>query len=570
VQTGRGFFISTVKEPDMKMNGAQIIVKSLKDHGIDVVTGIPGGTNLPIYNEMFKSGITHILARHEQGAGFIAQGMARSTGKPAVVMATSGPGVMNLLTAIADANLDSVPIIAITGQVPLSLIGTDAFQEVNTYGLTFPIAKHSFLVKNAAELPRVMAEAFRVAVSGRPGPVVIDVPKDIQVQEVELSDAIYETAHKKTDPDMRSIIEAAKMINSARKPVIYAGGGIIASGAFSELEELARTGSIPVAVSLMGLSAFRHDSELYLGLLGMHGNVSTNLLVNDADLIICIGARFGDRTTGKLDGFASKSALIHIDIDPSEINKIKKSRIPISGDAKSILTHLLPHVERKERKEWLTTVSLVKAANDKSPAYFPNHPVSIIKKIAEAASPDAIITTDVGQHQMWVARTYPFATGRSFLTSGGLGTMGFGLPAAIGAAYANPDKEVICFTGDGSILMNIQELATLAELNLNLKIILMNNGQLGLVRQQQELFYDGNFYATKFRAETDYTGVAHHFGIRSVSIESGMLNFFRPEEYLKEKGPLIMNVHIDTEYNVYPMVPPGEENIKMLKEAACE
>lgn len=554
----------------MKMNGAQIIVKSLKDHGIEVVTGIPGGTNLPLYNEMFKSGITHILARHEQGAGFIAQGMARSTGKPAVVMATSGPGVMNLLTAIADANLDSVPIIAITGQVPLSLIGTDAFQEVNTYGLTFPIAKHSYLVKNAAELPQVMANAFRVAVSGRPGPVVIDVPKDIQVQEVELTDAAITGCTKKTDPDIRSIVEAAKMINRARKPVIYAGGGIIASGAFSELEELAQLGNIPVAVSLMGLSSFRHDSELYLGLMGMHGNLSTNLLVNDADLIICIGARFGDRTTGKLAGFASKSALIHIDIDPSEINKIRKSRIPISGDAKSILTHLLPHIEKKERREWMTTVKLVKASHDNDPVYLPNHPVSIIKKIASAASPDAIITTDVGQHQMWVARTYPFASGRTFLTSGGLGTMGFGLPAAIGAAYANPDKEVICFSGDGSILMNIQELATLADLNLNLKIILLNNGQLGLVRQQQELFYDGNFYATKFRTKTDFTGIARHFGIRSVNIEPGMLGSFRPEEYLKEKGPLLLNVHIDTEYNVYPMVPPGEENIKMLKEAACE
>ncbi len=554
----------------MKMNGAQIIIKSLLEQGIKAVTGIPGSANLPIYSEMSRSGITHILARHEQGAGFIAQGMARSTGKPAVVMATSGPGVMNLLTAIADANLDSVPIIAITGQVALPLIGTDAFQEVNTYGLTFPIAKHSYLVKNTAELPRVMAEAFRVAVSGRPGPVVIDVPKDIQIQEIEFEAESNYTSPKMPEPDIRSIIDAAKMINRARKPVIYAGGGVIASGAFNELEELALTGNIPVAVSLMGLSAMRHDSDLYLGLLGMHGNLSTNLLVNDADLIICIGARFGDRTTGKLAGFAGKSSLIHIDIDPSEINKIRKSRIPISGDAKSILTHMLPHIERKERREWLTTVNMVKAGNDRSPAYLPNHPVSIIKKIAAAASPDAIITTDVGQHQMWVARNYPFARGRSFLTSGGLGTMGFGLPAAIGAAYANPDKEVICFTGDGSILMNIQELATLSDLNLNLKIVLMNNGQLGLVRQQQELFYDKNYFATKFSSYTDFTGIAHHFGIRSVSIEAGMHGSFRPEDYLNEKGPILLNMHIDTEYNVYPMVPPGEANITMLKEAACE
>lgn len=554
----------------MKMTGAQIIIKSLKDHGINVVTGIPGSANLPIYSELSRSGITHILARHEQGAGFFAQGVARSTGRPAVVMATSGPGVMNLLTAIADANLDSVPVIAITGQVALPLIGTDAFQEVNTYGLTFPIAKHSYLVKNTAELPRVMANAFHVAVSGRPGPVVIDVPKDIQNQEVEIDESEIIISHKTPDPDIRSIVEAAKMINRARKPVIYAGGGVITSDAFNELEELAKTGNIPVAVSLMGLSAMRHDSEFYLGLLGMHGNVSTNLLVNDADLIICIGARFGDRTTGKLAGFASKSSLIHIDIDPSEINKIRKSRIPISGDAKTILTHLIPHIDRKERKEWLTTVHLVKAAHDKSPGYLPNHPVSIIRKIAAAAAPGAIITTDVGQHQMWVARNYPFARGRKFLTSGGLGTMGFGLPVAIGAAYANPGKEVICFTGDGSILMNIQELATLADLNLNLKIILMNNGQLGLVRQQQELFYDKNYFATKFSSATDFTGIARSFGIRSVSIEPGMLPSFRPEEYMNETGPLLLNIHIDTEYNVFPMVPPGEANITMLKEAACE
>ncbi len=554
----------------MKMNGAQIIVKSLKDHGIDVVTGIPGGTNLPIYNELFKSGITHILARHEQGAGFMAQGMARSTGKPAVVMATSGPGVMNLLTAIADANLDSVPIIAITGQVSLPLIGTDAFQEVDTYGLTFPIAKHSFLVKNAADLPSIMNDAFRIASTGRPGPVVIDVPKDIQMQEIELFEPAKSRIHSSPPPDIRSIKEAASMINRARRPVIYAGGGVISSGAFDELAELSRISSIPVAVSLMGLSSFDHINDLYLGLLGMHGNVSTNILVNEADLIICVGARFGDRTTGKLAGFASSSALIHIDIDPSEINKIRKSRVPISGDAKSTLELLLPLVEQNDRNEWRETVRSMKAEHEKSPAYMPNHPVSIIRKIASAASDDAIITTDVGQHQMFVARTYPFSRGRSFLTSGGLGTMGFGLPAAIGAAYANPGREVICFTGDGSILMNIQELATLAELDLNIKIVLLNNGQLGLVRQQQELFYGGNYFASKFSSSTDFTGIARHFGIKSVSIDPGMHSNFRPEEFLKEKGPLLLNIHIDTEYNVYPMVPPGEENIKMLREAACE
>ncbi|HOP62995.1 MAG TPA: biosynthetic-type acetolactate synthase large subunit [Spirochaetota bacterium] len=554
----------------MKMNGAQIIVKSLKDHGIDVVTGIPGGTNLPIYNELGKSGITHILARHEQGAGFIAQGMARSTGKPAVVMATSGPGVMNLLTAIADANLDSVPVIAITGQVPLSLIGTDAFQEVDTYGLTFPIAKHSYLARSASELPGIMAEAFRVASSGRPGPVVIDVPKDVQVQEADIIETDISLSSSRHAPDMRSIIEAAKMINRSKRPVIYAGGGIVSSGAFNELAELSEKNSIPVAVSLMGLSSFDHSSDLYLGLLGMHGNVSTNHLVNRADLIICTGARFGDRTTGKLAGFATDSALIHIDIDPSEINKIRKSRIPISGDAKEILAILNSHVDRNSREDWIKTINSERAEHEKEPEYMPNHPVSIIKKIASAASPDAIITTDVGQHQMWVARTYPFGKGRSFLTSGGLGTMGFGLPAAIGAAYANPDKEIICFTGDGSILMNIQELATLAELNLNVKVVLLNNGQLGLVRQQQELFYGGNFFATRFSASPDFTGIASNFGIRSVNVDPGMHSTFIPEEYLSGRGPVLLNVHIDTEYNVYPMVPPGEDNINMLKDAVCE
>jgi acetolactate synthase-1/2/3 large subunit len=550
----------------MKMSGAEIIIKSLEKHGIETVTGIPGGAALPLYNALYASPIKHVLARHEQGAGFIAQGMARSTGKAAVCIATSGPGATNLITAIADAKLDSIPVIAITAQVALPLIGTDAFQEVDMYGLTLSITKHSFLVKNTEDLPEIMREAFRIAQSGRPGPVVIDIPKDIQARIIEI-DELPEPAEisNRSEPPMRICRAIAEKINAAKRPVIYAGGGIIASGAFSELKELSEKNSIPAAVTLMGLGSYPHDSGLYLGMVGMHGNHSTNIIFDDSDLIICIGSRFGDRTTGTAAHFGKKADIIHIDIDPSEINKIKKTSISLASDAKSALEAILPMIEENNREEWINTCIEKRSRYDKKHHGIPAHPESVIKAVSAAAADDAIITTDVGQHQMWVARNYPFSTGRSFLTSGGLGTMGFGLPAAIGAAIANPERQVICFSGDGSILMNIQELATLADLQLNVKIILFNNGQLGLVRQQQELFYNKNYIASSFNTAPDFPQIAKYFNITGCGIDPFNEDSLTIEDCMKIHGPALINVPVIEEYNVYPMVPPGESNIVMIR-----
>ncbi|MCL1833517.1 MAG: biosynthetic-type acetolactate synthase large subunit, partial [Leptospirales bacterium] len=488
----------------MKVSGAEIIIKSLEMHGIKTVAGIPGGAALPLYNALKASSIKHILARHEQGAGFIAQGMARSTGDVAVCIATSGPGATNLITAIADAKLDSVPIIAITAQVALPLIGTDAFQEVDMYGLTLSITKHSFLVKSTEELPEIMNRAFSIAVSGRCGPVVIDVPKDIQNRVIEiekLPEPIKRPGHKPLPKNVCKDI--AERINRSKKPVIYAGGGVAASGAFSELKLLSDKNSIPAGVSLMGLASYPCNNELYLGLVGMHGNRSANIIFNESDLVICIGGRFSDRTTGIVSSFGGKADIIHIDIDPAEINKIKKTDLSLMSDAKNAIDNIINLVDENKRSDWRDFCSIKKAQLDNTCNKIPYHPESIIRAVNEAADDDAIITTDVGQHQMWVARNYRFSVGRNFLTSGGLGTMGFGLPAAIGAALANPKRQVICFSGDGSILMNIQELATLSDLQLNVKIIIFNNGQLGLVRQQQELFYDNNFSASKFESSPD-------------------------------------------------------------------
>ncbi|HPS86886.1 MAG TPA: biosynthetic-type acetolactate synthase large subunit [Spirochaetota bacterium] len=549
----------------MKMSGAEIVIKSLEKHGIETVTGIPGGAALPLYNALYASPIKHVLARHEQGAAFIAQGMARSTGKAAVCIATSGPGATNLITAIADAKLDSIPVIAITAQVALPLIGTDAFQEVDMYGLTLSITKHSFLAKSTEELPAIMRDAFRIAQSGRPGPVVIDIPKDIQARVIEI-DALPEPAEISncSEPPARICRTIAEKINSSKRPVIYAGGGIIASGAFSELKALSEKNSIPAAVTLMGLGSYPHNHGLYLGMVGMHGNHSTNIIFDESDLIICIGSRFGDRTTGVAAHFGKKADIIHIDIDPSEINKIKKTSISLASDAKSAINAILPMIEENSRDAWRETCRDKKIRYDKKHHGIPAHPESVIREVSAAAADDAIITTDVGQHQMWVARNYPFSPGRNFLTSGGLGTMGFGLPAAIGAALANPDRQVICFSGDGSILMNIQELATLADLKLNVKIILFNNGQLGLVRQQQELFYNKNYIASSFTTSPDFPQIAKSFNITGCGIDPFNPGSLTIEECMKIPGPVLINVPVTGEYNVYPMVPPGESNVVMI------
>ncbi len=553
----------------MNLTGAEIIVQLLERQGISILAGIPGGANLPLYNALHKSKIHHVLTRHEQAAGFIAQGMARSSGTTAVCFATSGPGATNLLTAIADAKLDSIPVVAITGQVASPLIGTDAFQEIDTYGMTIPITKHNFLVRSVEELFTVIPEAFRIAASGRPGPVLIDVPKDIQNQRYEFSE--WPEPGKAIDvkiDNSKEIDKAIEMLAASKKPVLYAGGGIIHSNASEELLAFAHKNSIPVTPTLMALGAISHDDPLYLGMLGMHGSQSTNTILNDADLVLAFGVRFDDRATGKVSGFCPNAKIIHADIDSSEFDKIKKVDLCIPGNIKDILSKLSEKSTHNERRDWINTVSGLKKQYP-FPKMQPKdllHPFNIIRTVDSIIAPDSIITTDVGQHQMWVAQYYPFKKPRTLLTSGGLGTMGFGLPTALGAAFANPSKRIVCFSGDGSILMNIQELATLADYNLDVTVVLFNNGHLGLVRQQQELFYTRNYIASKFITNPDFKTIAKGFGIRSFDLANetdirGVLS-----RALTEKGPSFVNVPIDPNLNVLPMVPPGGSNTEAIGE----
>lgn len=551
----------------MKYNGAEIVIKLLEDEGVDFISGIPGGFNLPLYDALYKSKkITHILARHEQGAGFIAQGISRTTGKVGVCFATSGPGATNLLTAIADAKLDSIPLVAITGQVPLSAIGTDAFQEVDAYGLTIPITKHNFLIRSIDDLFKIIPEAFKIALEGRPGPVLIDIPKNIQTEIMDIKDfpIINNSFIVKKSIDISKLRNIAEMINSSKKPIIYAGGGILSSNASDNLYKLAKKSNIPVTLSLMGLSSFKSSDELNLGMLGMHGAAYTNYLMNTSDLIIALGVRFDDRATGNIDEFCPNAKIIHVDIDPSEINKVKAASTSLVANVDDFLTDLLPLIDTATRDEWLSEVSNFKNKYP-LPSYESQlHPANIIPFIASKVSDDTIIATDVGEHQMWTAQRYPFNNPKTFMTSGGLGTMGFGLPAAIGAALVNPDKLIISFSGDGSILMNIQELATLNDFDLNVKIIILNNHHLGLVRQQQDLFYNKHFFASKFIKNPDFATIAKGFGINGYDLTNEAEPLKKLEELLTIPGPCLINIPIDETENILPMVAPGASNIKMI------
>ncbi len=550
----------------MKYNGAEIVIKLLENENVKFIAGIPGGFNLPLYDALYKSSIHHILTRHEQGAAFIAQGISRTTDEVGVCFATSGPGATNLLTAIADAKLDSIPLVAITGQVPLSAIGTDAFQEVDAYGLTIPITKHNFLVRNINDLFKIIPEAFRIAKEGRPGPVLIDLPKNIQTETIELADFPEGTSSTVNNYTIKcSTLEyIGELINNSKKPIIYAGGGIIRADSSKELYDFAKTNNIPVALSLMGLGAFPAKDELYLGMLGMHGAPYTNYLLNEADLIIALGNRFDDRATGNIQKFAPHASIIHVDIDAAEINKVKSSNISVVADVKDFLASIIKYINSNPRTNWLNRVKYFKEKFP-LPSYSDIlHPVNIINFISQTTSDDTIIVTDVGQHQMWTAQRYSFNKPKTLLTSGGLGTMGFGLPAAIGASIANPESSVICITGDGSFQMNIQELATLADLNLNIKIIILNNHHLGLVRQQQELFYNKHFFASKFITNPDFKTIATGYGINSCNLTDEENILAKLKEILLLKTPYLVNVPINDLENVYPMVPPGGSNIEMI------
>jgi len=557
----------------MRKTGAQIITALLERQGIQIATGIPGGCNLPLYDALRDSGIRHVLARHEQGAGFIAQGMARATGRAAVCLATSGPGATNLLTAIADAKLDSVPLVAVTGQVPTAMIGTDAFQEVDTFGLTLSITKHNFFVRSAAELLTVIPLAFSIAESGRPGPVVIDVPKDVQTEQVSFR--AWPKPGRPTPPpacDPDAVRRLAGIIKGASRPVLYIGGGIVAAGAADALTAFARKNGIPVAPTLSGLGAFPPDDPLYLGMLGMHGARYTNLVLDEADLVLAFGVRFDDRATGRTDDFCRRATIAHVDIDAAEIGKNKPVDFSMVGDVGAALRALTPLVHATPRTQWNARIADLRRA---FPLRIPSgadplQPLRFIQSLSGLTDPDTIITTDVGQHQMWVAQAYPFRRPRTLQTSGGLGTMGFGLPAAIGAALARPGARVVCLSGDGSFLMNIQELATLAELDLDVTVLVMNNEHLGLVRQQQELFYGARYHATKFEAAPDFVAIARGFGIRGYDLAEGR----SPEEALGRAlsghGPCVVNIPVHYAEKVLPMVPPGKANHEMIGDGlAC-
>lgn len=553
--------------PTRLMSGAELTIHLLEQQGVTCIAGIPGGANLPLYDALSRGKIRHVLARHEQGAGFIAQGMARSSGRTAVFFATSGPGATNTLTALADAKLDSIPVICITGQVASGLIGTDAFQEVDIYGMSLPVTKHNFLVRSVEDLLHVIPEAFRIAGEGRPGPVLVDIPKDVQMARLEVALTASPAASAPSPaPDPEQLRRAADLINASERPVLIFGGGASTPECSALAKNLVESQGIPAAMSLLGLGVIPVEHELSLGMLGMHGARCTNLLLDECDLLIVAGARFDDRATGRLDKFCPTAKVIHIDIDASEIGKLRTPQVGITADAATALEALLPLLTHNERHEWSRRVAGLKATHSLllPETGNPCSAYGIIRQSAALAGDNVIVATDVGQHQMRVAQAYPFIRTRQWLSSGGLGTMGFGLPAAIGAALENPEATVLCYTGDGSLLMNIQEMATAVENNVNVKIILCNNQGLGLVQQQQELFYSGNIFASAYAAKTDFLRIAEGFGIPALNLSASSAPAEDLRQALNSRGPCLIQVEVSAQDMVFPMVPPGASNTEMI------
>ncbi|MDR4497606.1 MAG: biosynthetic-type acetolactate synthase large subunit [Candidatus Scalindua sp.] len=546
----------------MSRTGSQILIDTLKEEKVEYVFGLPGGAVIPLFDHLFDSDIKFILTRHEQGAGHMADGYARATGKVGVCIVTSGPGATNLTTAIATANMDSVPMVAITGQVKTHLIGNDAFQEADITGITRPITKHNYLVKDIKDLGMIVKEAFYIASTGRPGAVVIDLPVDVTTDnwDGDNPEKINLPGYKPVyEGNMRQIKIAAEAINRSKKPVIYAGGGVIASNGSEELIALAKKANIPVNTTLLALGAFPEDDDLSLGMLGMHGTAYANFAVHESDLLIAIGARFDDRITGKVETFAPNAVVIHIDIDPTSISKNVKVDIPVVGDARRILLELIKLVKYVERKEWLESISGWK---EKYPLSYKNSseeikPQYVVQQICEATKDKAIITTEVGQNQMWAAQFYTYTKPRSFISSGGLGTMGFGFPAAIGAKLGCPDKIVIDIAGDGSFQMNIQELSTAVNYNLPVIVAILNNGFLGMVRQWQELFYNKRYSQTQLVGSPDFVRVAEGYGATGFLVERK--EDVRPiiEKSISIGGPVVIDFRVSPEENVFPMIPAG-------------
>lgn len=559
-----------------EMTGAQIFVRSLEDQGVDTIFGYPGGAVIDIYHQLARSDIRHILVRHEQGAVHAADGFARASGKVGVSLVTSGPGATNTVTGIASAYMDSIPVVVFTGQVPTALIGNDAFQEVDIVGITRPVTKHNYLVTSVNELAGIIREAFYLARSGRPGPVLVDLPKDIMAQSTiydgpkEVRRRSYQPTYK---PNIKQLRKAVELIKKSRRPMILAGGGVILSGASQELREFALRISAPVTTTLMGLGAFPASHErLWLGMLGMHGTYRANMCTGTCDLLIAIGVRFDDRVTGRTDSFAKQASIIHIDIDPTSIRKNVPVTVPVVGDCKTslkLLNELLQNEalswDLSDREDWLRQIDEWKATKPlnykQADKIKPQYVIEMLYKLTEGK---AIVTTEVGQNQMWAAQYYHFEEPNTFITSGGLGCMGFGLPAAIGAQIARPEKTVVDIAGDGSIQMNIQELATAVQYDLPIKVVILNNGYLGMVRQWQELFYDRCYSQTRMEHAPDFVKLAEAYGAVG-------LRAVRPEEVegVLRKGlsmdrPVIMDFAVEPEENVYPMVPAGAPITEML------
>jgi acetolactate synthase-1/2/3 large subunit len=554
----------------MKKTGAQILCESLLAEGVDVMFGFPGGVLLPFYDTlMHYPQLRHILVRHEQGAAHAADGYARATGKVGVCMATSGPGATNLVTGIANAFLDSVPIVALTGQVARPFIGKDAFQEIDITGITLPITKHSYLAADTATLAETIKEAFYIARTGRPGPVLIDLPRDVQLDQAEYvyPDKVNLPGYKvPTRGHPTQLKNAARLINEAQRPLIIAGRGVIISGGSEELKQLAETAQIPVITTLLGIGCFPENHVLSYGMAGMHGSGYANKALDSTDLLIAIGMRFDDRVTGKISAFAPHAKIIHIDLDPAEIGKNIRVDVPIVGDVKAVLQAMQKMIERREHVAWLGQL-------DEWRQQHPMHeiregtsllPQYIIRQLYEATGGEAIVVTGVGQHQMWTAQHYIFHQPNNFISSGGLGTMGFGLPASMGAKVGRPDRTVWCVDGDGSLQMTIQELATLVQDNIGVKIAVMNNGYLGMVRQWQELFYEKHYVATPLSCP-DFVKVAEAYCIEAVRVTTREEVLPAIERAMEHEGPFLIDFKIEPEENVFPMVPPGASSAEFIE-----
>ena len=551
------------------MRAVDAVMECLKAEGVDVVFGLPGGANLPTYDAFVDAGIRHVLVRHEAGGGHAAEGYAKATGKVGVAFGTSGPGATNLVTPIMDAMMDSVPTVFITGQVRTELLGTDGFQEADILGITIPAVKHSFMIQHPLEIPRAIHEAFHIARTGRPGPVVVDIPVDLSRADIPyepVTDVHLPGYQPTTEGNAKQIRQAAKALASARRPVIYAGGGVINSNAAKELTEFATADRFPVTCTLMGLGAFPAPHEQWLGMLGMHGTRAANYAMDEADLICAVGARFDDRITGKLSEFAPRAKFIHIDIDPAEISKNIPAHIPIVGDAKHVLAKLLVEYRALEADagrldEWWQRI---RGWHEKHPLRYDDtadheiRPQYMVQALYEATGGDAIVTSDVGQHQMWAAQYFHFSKPRRWINSGGLGTMGFGLPAAMGAKVGCPDETVVCIAGDGSVQMNMQELATCAQEGIAIKVFIMDNGYLGMVRQWQELFWDRRYSHVDMGRFPDFVKLADAYGATGMRFEDKRTLVDDMRAALETDGPVLVDVRVTPEENVYPMIAPGQ------------